>query len=55
MLLLLFVITVMQGIYNCIPEKPHVCRKYSVAAILYLTLYVTDNLIFHVKWSVLLL
>ena len=29
-------ITFMQGIYSYIPETNHVCRVYSVAAILYL-------------------
>jgi len=33
----------MQGIYNFIPETNHICRIYSVAAVLYLQfmLYVT--------------
>jgi hypothetical protein len=36
LLLLLFVTTVMQGIYNYIPETTHVSRVYSVATVLYL-------------------
>jgi len=33
-LLLLFVITFMQGIYHCIPETKHISRVYSGAATL---------------------
>jgi hypothetical protein len=32
----MLVITFMQSIYNYIPETNHVCRVYSVAAVLYL-------------------
>jgi hypothetical protein len=35
LLLLLFVMTSMQGIYRYMPQTNHVSRVYSVAAILY--------------------
>ena len=34
LLLLLLVITFMQGVYNCVPETNHVFKVFSVAAIL---------------------
>ena len=35
-IIIIVVITFMQGIYNYIPERNHVSRVYSVAAVLYL-------------------
>ena len=35
-IIIIFAITYMQGIYNCIPETNHVARVYSVAVALYL-------------------
>ena len=35
-MIIVIIIVVMQGIYNCIPETNHNSRVYSVAAILYL-------------------
>jgi len=34
-IIIIFIITFMQGIYNYIPETNHVSRVYSVAAVLY--------------------
>ena len=35
-MIIILVITIMQGIYNYILETNHVCRAYNVAAVLYL-------------------
>jgi chromate transport protein ChrA len=37
-IIIIIVINYMQGIYNYIPEKNHVCRVYSVSAVLFLKL-----------------
>ena len=35
-IIIIIIITIMQGIYNFTPEINHVCRVYSVAAVLFL-------------------
>jgi len=49
-----FVMTFMQGTYNYIPERNNVSRVYSVAALLYLQFVATLNVISHVKYYILL-
>jgi hypothetical protein len=41
----------MQGFYNYIPEKNHVSRVYSVAAVLYLLFVRHNNVILAVKYA----
>ena len=48
-IIIILVITFMQGIYNCIPETNHVSRVCSVAAVLYLQ-FMLHVMIFH-TWN----
>ena len=48
-IVIIFVITFMQGIYNYIPETNHVSRVQSVAAVLYLQ-FVLQVMLFH-PWN----
>jgi len=43
---IVFVITFMQGIYNYTPERNHVSRVYSVAAIPFMQ-FVLHEMLFH--------
>jgi hypothetical protein len=52
MIIIIFVITFMQGIYNYISETTHVSGLYSIAAVLYLQ-FVLHVILFR-PWSVFL-